>query len=310
NLDHCIVEIDLVPAQAPDLSATGGGVDQQLDDAAVVVVPERGPQGPKLVVTEHPVAGGAGLGLVGVDGRGLVEQSFAHEPREVSAKRAVGVNGGTRTIPLGNVANQAGNQAAVDARKCARMQRPRQLAQAILDLLEAPRSAFLALYGQVAWEDRAKSLCRLGVRFSLVYCWIAPEPDGGEQVLGPRASSTSVEHGESTEGDAPGFAGDVVLNNPTARTTRAHAQPEGRQGVIPERLVLDARREGERLHGSGCELHLVWAGYGQVCLTRSYPLLRLCIGDICGRSPQFTRLVHPPAFSAFSYGSGFPVSPC
>src|SRR4051794_20176256 len=101
-LDHRLVEVDLIPAQITNLVAARGGVDQQLDDIAVVILAERGPQGAKLVLGGYSVAGRTGFRLVAVEHRVDLEQPLAHQPGEVAAQTAMGIDGRARTVLLGN----------------------------------------------------------------------------------------------------------------------------------------------------------------------------------------------------------------
>src|SRR5215813_6091645 len=63
------------------------------------------------------------------------------------------------------------------------------------------------------------------------------------------------------------LAGEIVLDHPSPRAARAQAQSEAAELVIPESLVLRARRQHQRLGGSRCQLHEMsssWAGHGHV----------------------------------------------
>src|SRR5215831_14474540 len=50
------------------------------------------------------------------------------------------------------------------------------------------------------------------------------------------------------------LAGEIVLDHPSPRAARAQAQSEAAELVIPESLVLRARRQHQRLGGSRCQL--------------------------------------------------------
>src|SRR5215471_6707726 len=135
------------------------------------------------------------------------------------------------------------------------MKRTGKLLESALHLLEALRPPRALIGNEVTRQECPEGFSGLGSACVLVGGWIAAKPHLREQALGLGACGADVEQRGRAQRHAPAFATEVVLHDPVTRAALAQAQPEAAELVIPESLVLRARRQHQRLGGSRCQLH-------------------------------------------------------
>src|SRR5262245_49641509 len=123
------------------------------------------------------------------------------------------------------------------------MKRTGKLLESALDLLEALRPPLTLIRNEIPRQERAKGLGRLSSAHVLVGNRITSEAYLCKEILGPGASGADVEQRGRAQRHAPALSGEIVLDHPSPRAARAQAQSEAAELLIPESLVLRARRQ-------------------------------------------------------------------
>src|SRR5262249_47463 len=127
-----------------------------------------------------------------------------------------------------------------------------ELLQSALHLLEALRPPRALIGNEVAGHKCPEGLGRLSSAHVLIGNRITSEAYLCKEILGPGASGADVEQRGRAQRHAPALAGEIVLDPPSRAAACAEAQSEAANLVIPESLVLRARRQHQRLGGSRC----------------------------------------------------------